>query len=86
MQPSLGDLGLAGIERDDRGVDEREQLSARRPTCYIATRARFPTILHRGSRFAGDYCDRFSLGASATGAQRRQEIRDGDDGDPHGAV
>ena len=47
MQPSLGDLGLAGIERDDRGVDEREQLSARRPTCYIATRARFTTGLQR---------------------------------------
>ena len=47
LQMRSGDPAVAGIKRDDRGVDEREQLSARRSACYIATRARFSSILQR---------------------------------------
>jgi hypothetical protein len=47
LQPRPGDFDLPGIKRDDRGADELEQLSARRPACYIATRTRFAAILLR---------------------------------------
>jgi hypothetical protein len=48
LQLRSGDPAVAGIKRDDRGVDAREELSAHRSACYIATRARFSSILQRG--------------------------------------
>ena len=36
-----------GVERDNRGVDELEQLSGRRPACYVATPCRCSTIFLR---------------------------------------
>ena len=49
---ALAILALAGIERDDRGVDELEQLSERRPACYIATRAAIRTHSPARSRLS----------------------------------
>ena len=46
------DRSLAGIKRDNCRVHEREKLSDRRPACYIATPARFPTTLLRARRVA----------------------------------
>jgi hypothetical protein len=43
---------LAGIKRDNCRVYEREQLSTRRPACYIATPPRFSTTLQRARHLA----------------------------------
>ena len=35
VQALPGDLDFAGIERQDRAVDELDQLTEHRPACYI---------------------------------------------------